>query len=164
MSSDIHTVREILGRSFSRYLTVKPCGLELRPGKILQSISAHLLTFRPARTLYRNRKPVCRSLDGIQSLTEGRACSSCLLRKACTPQIYLELLYESVPFKLMLSYTSARNFLTFLSTLRQKKEPVEGSVVLITVRDRGRWGEVCFSSVSEGKPPKVCSAESNPIT
>ena len=149
--SSVYTIRELLGRSFSRYITVKPCGLELRPGKIIQSISATILAFRPARTLYQNKKPKCRSLDGIQSLTEGRACASCLLRKACTPQICLEILHEGIPFRLILSYTSARNFLTFISLLRKKEQPVEGSGIIITVRDRGRWGELCFSSTSTDK-------------
>ena len=149
--SSVYTMRELLGRSFSRYITVKPCGLELRPGKIIQSISATILAFRPARTLYQNKKPKCRSLDGIQSLTEGRACASCLLRKACTPQICLEILHEGIPFRLILSYTSARNFLTFISLLRKKEQPVEGSGIIITVRDRGRWGELCFSSTSTDK-------------
>lgn len=152
--SSVYTMRELLGRSFSRYITVKPCGLELQYGKIVQSISATILAFRPARTLYQNKKPKCRSLDGIQSFTEGRACASCLLRKACTPQICLEILHESIPFRLILSYTSARNFLTFISILRKKEQPVEGSGIIITVRDRGRWGELCFSSASTNESTK----------
>lgn len=142
---------EILFRSFSRYLKVTPHGFQLPTGKIVPSLSCQILSFRPARTFYQNRKPICRSLEGLQSLKEGRACASCLLRKGCTPQIYLELLWEGVPLSLLLAYTSARNFLTFQSTLCKRGEPVENAMVLMDVLDRGRWGEVRFGSKPSGE-------------
>ena len=144
MTTPTFTIRDLFKSSFARYVRVLPGGLEMYPGKILSSISATIVTFQPARTLYQNRQPVCRSLDGIQSIKEGRACASCLMRKTCTPQIYLQLLWNHVPLRLMLAYTSARNFMTFVSTLREKGCPIENSTALINVRDRGRWGEVRF--------------------
>lgn len=144
MSSHTKSMRDLMARSFSRYVRVLPSGLEVASGEVLPSISAEILSFQHARTLYQNRKPACRSLDGIQSLTGGRACSSCLLRKSCTPQICLDFLHDGMPLRLMLAYTSARNFLAFLVEQRNKKRPMEGESVVIAVRDRGRWGEVCF--------------------
>jgi hypothetical protein len=138
------TVRELLYGAFSRYLNVTPDGLQINPSRTERSLSVTILTYRPARTLYQAKKPVCRSLDGIQSMTEGRTCASCLLRKTCTPQVYLELLHDGVPYRLILAYTSARNFLAFASGLRDKGCLLEGARALIAVRDRGRWGEVCF--------------------
>jgi hypothetical protein len=113
-------------------------------GPIVPTLRARLLACRPARTLYENHQPRCRSLDGIQSITEARTCAACLLRKTCTPQIYLELLCNHVPYRLLLAYTSARNFMTFASRLRQQGQPVENADILLSVRDRGRWGELRF--------------------
>lgn len=144
MNPNCSTLAEILDKSFTRYIRVRPSGLELRQGKIVQSISAEILAVRSARTLYENRKPVCRSLDGIQSLREGRSCASCLMRKRCTPQMLVEILHDGMPLRLLLAYTGARNFLRFVGSFRERKEPLEGARIFISVRDRGRWGEVRF--------------------
>jgi len=155
MNSGPHLFRDIVHQSFCRYLTVTPSGFQMPSRKILQSVPVQLLSFNHARTLYRDRKPICRSLDGIQSLNHGRSCSSCLLRKNCTPQISLEFLHDHMPFRLILSYTSARNFLSFLASLRQNGQPLENAHVTLSVRDRGRWGEVCFSSSPKPSPPPI---------
>jgi hypothetical protein len=140
------TLNDLFADAFARYLLVRPAGIQFPHGRLCPSLSAAILACRPARTLYQNKQPVCRSLDGIHSLQEARACASCLLRKSCTPQIYLELLAEGVPYRLLLAYSSARNFMLFASRLRQQGQPVENAQVLISVRDRGRWGELRFIS------------------
>ena len=145
--SHISTIREVFARSFSRYLKVSTAGFQPpHAEQPLPAISAIILTFRPARTYYQNRKPICRSLDGVQALTENRTCASCLFRKSCTPQICLEILYEGIPLRLMLAYTSARNFMLFVSKQIKAGTPLEGSPVKLSVLDRGRWGEICFAS------------------
>ena len=140
------TFHDLFADAFARYLAVRPTGIQFPQGGLCASLSAGILACRPARTLYQNKKPVCRSLDGIQAIQEGRACASCLLRKTCTPQIYLELLAGGVPYRLMLAYSSARNFMLFASRLREKHQPVENAQVIISVRDRRRWGELRFIS------------------
>ncbi len=135
---------DLFADAFARYLSVRPSGLQMPHGPIVQTLRARLLACRPARTLYENHQPRCRSLDGIQSITEARACAACLLRKTCTPQIYLELLHNHVPYRLLLAYTSARNFMLFASRRRQQGQPVENANILLSVRDRGRWGELRF--------------------
>jgi hypothetical protein len=137
---------DLFADAFARYLAVRPSGLQMPHGPIIQTLRARLLACRPARTLYENHQPRCRSLDGIQSITEARTCAACLLRKTCTPQIYLELLHDHVPYRLLLAYTSARNFMLFASRLRQQGQPVENADIFISVRDRGRWGELRFIS------------------
>jgi hypothetical protein len=119
---------------------------------LVSSLRVRLLLCRPARTLYENHQPRCRSLDGIQSITEGRACAACLLRKTCTPQIYIELLHDRVPYRLLLAYSSARNFMLLVSRLRQSGQPVENAEVLLSVRNRGRWGELRFISPPPQQP------------
>ncbi len=146
------TLTDLFADAFARYLAVRPTGIQFPHGRLCASLSASILACRPARTLYQNKKPVCRSLDGIQSIQEARACASCLLRKSCTPQIYLELLADGVPYRLLLAYSSARNFMLFSSRLRAKQQPVENAQVIIAVRDRGRWGELRFISPPPDSP------------
>ena len=143
---------DLFADAFARYLAVRPGGLQMPHGPLVSSLRIQLLLCRPARTLYENHQPRCRSLDGIQSITEGRACAACLLRRTCTPQIYIELLHDRVPYRLLLAYSSARNFMLFVSRLRQNGQPVENAEVLLSVRDRGRWGELRFISPPPQQP------------
>jgi hypothetical protein len=144
MSHTPFTMRDLFARTFCRYVRISPAGIQIPPDKPVSEISAQILGFRPARTLYQNRKPACRSLDAIQSVTDNHTCATCLFRRQCTPQICLDFLYQNCPCRLLLAYTSARNFMRFVSALQKQKQPVEDSHVRITVRDRGRWGEVAF--------------------
>ena len=137
---------DLFDDAFARYLAVRPGGLQMPHGPIVKTLHAQILACRPARTLYENHQPRCRSLDGIQSLPAARSCAASLLRNPCTPQLYLQLLHDRVPYRLLLAYTSARNFMTFASRLRQQGQPVENADILISVRDRGRWGELRFST------------------
>ena len=137
---------DLVNAAFARYLALRPGGLQMPYGSLVQTLRVRLLAFHSARTLYENHHPRCRSLDGIQSLDERRACAACLLRKTCTPQIYLELLHDHVPYRLLLAYSSARNFMLFASRLRQQGQTIENAEVLLSVRDRGRWGELRFIS------------------
>lgn len=144
---------DLFADAFARYLAVRPGGLQLPHGSLVSSMRVRLLLCRPARTLYENHQPRCRSLDAIQSITEDHACAACLLRKTCTPQIYLELLHDQVPYRLLLAYSSARNFMLFASRLRQQGQPIENADVILSVRDRGRWGELRFISPPPQPPP-----------
>ena len=143
---------DLFADAFARYLAVRPAGLQMPHGPLVSSLRVRLLLCRPARTLYENHQPRCRSLDGIQSITEGRACAACLLRKTCTPQIYIELLHERMPYRLLLAYTSARNFMLFASRLRQQGQLIENTEIILSVRDRGRWGELRFISTPPQQP------------
>lgn len=157
-------MQDLFTDAFARYLAVRPGGLQLPHGLLVRSLRVRLLTCQPARTLYENHQPRCRSLDGIQSITpvrnalrsdaggEGRACAACLLRKTCTPQLYIALLHDHVPYRLLLAYSSARNFMLFASRLRQQGQPVENAEVILSVRDRGHWGELRFISPPPQQP------------
>ena len=158
MNSDRSTLNDLFASSFARYLSIQPTGLRFPHGLLRSSVSATLLTCRPARTLYKNRKPVCRSLDGVRSIKEDASCTACTQRKDCTAQIYLELLVDGVPYRLLLAYTSARNFMQFASRLRQRGQDVENAPVIISVRDRGRWGELRFIS----QPPASSQDRQHP--
>jgi hypothetical protein len=144
---DIQPLREILQRAQRRYLTVRPRGFELKPGMPLQPVlQARILDFGGARTLYQDRKPHCRSLDGIRSIGEhSRTCTACRVRARCTPQLRLDLLADTQPFRLLLAHTAAKNFLLYETALRQRGLALNECLHRITVINRGSWGELRFS-------------------
>ena len=146
---DVDPLRELLYRVLVRYLTVRPRGLELQPGDRLRPvIDARILGYGGARTFYNNRKPVCRSLDGVRPITgdTNRACVDCEARSRCTSQVRLDLIVERRPFRMLLAYSSAQAFLVYEAELRRRNVAIEDIVTKIVVVDRGSWGELRFSS------------------
>ncbi len=143
---DIQPLREILQSAQRRYLTVRPHGFEINPGTPLRAVlEARILGFGGARTRYHNRKPHCRSLDGIRPISEGqRTCAECNLRTQCTPQLRLDLLADTQPFRLLLAHTSAKNFLLYDTELHQRGVALYEVLHRITVINRGSWGELRF--------------------
>jgi hypothetical protein len=125
--SDLQPLREIWHGVRVRYLTVRPRGFELEPGAPLRpAVEARILRTGSARTLYRERKPRCRSLDGVRSITaHDRHCASCKLRARCTPQVRLDLVVDRKAFRLLLAYTSAKGFLVYQAKLLQRGVALE---------------------------------------
>jgi hypothetical protein len=144
--ADVQPLREILHAAFQRYLSVRPHGFELQPGEPLRpTLEGRIVSRGAARTLYQQRKPRCRSLDAIAALDEpNRTCASCRLRAQCTPQLRLDLFVDAQPFRLLLAWTSAKNFLLYETQLRQRSIAIEDRLHRITVVNRGSWGEVRF--------------------
>lgn len=140
--------REILQQAASRYLTVRPEGIRLDPeGPAFPEIDVQILAHGPARTLYRGRKPVCRSLDGVVATRDSeRSCEGCPDRKGCTPQVRVDLLHDWVPYRLLLSLSSARNFLAYVAQL-PPDEPIDGCPTRIRVLEHETWGELVFVSL-----------------
>ncbi len=146
---DVEPLRELLHRALVRYLTVRPRGFELQPGdRLWPVVEARILGYGGARTFYRDRKPQCRSLDGVRPVTgdTDRSCADCEARARCTPQVRLDLIVERRPFRLLLAYSSARAFLVYEAELRQRRVAIEDVVTKITVVNRGSWGELRFSA------------------
>lgn len=145
--SDIEPLRAILHRAMVRYLSASPRGFLLeRRAAPRPALDARILSFGGARTLYRDRRPDCRSLDGVHSASHtGRRCGPCDKRNACTPQVRLDLLVDAQAFRLLLAHTSARNFLAYEADLRVKKIPLDEPLHRLEVVNRGSWGEVRFS-------------------
>ena len=144
--ADVQPLREILHAAFKRYLSVRPHGFELQPSEPPRpTLEARIVSRGAARTLYQQRKPRCRSLDGIAALDDpNRTCASCRLRAQCTPQLRLDLFVDAQPFRLLLAWTSAKNFLLYETQLRQRSIAIEDRLHRITVVNRGSWGEVRF--------------------
>lgn len=140
-------LRDILHRTVARYMTIRPLGIDLGEGrKLLPSLQCRILNYAGARTLYRARRPICRSLDTVKALRQpDKYCQQCLDRKHCTPQVRLDLLFENRPYRLLLAYTSAKNFLLYSAELALRKLEIQRVSTQIRVLNRGSWGEVCFN-------------------
>jgi hypothetical protein len=154
-TADIY--RSILSRTSARYMTVRPDGVELSPEQEpLEILHVQILEHAGARTLYRNRKPLCRSLDAVTSVTNPRLhCATCFQRRQCTPQVRLELLFEHRPWRLLLAYTSAKNFLLYNTAIINQRRELAEVITEIRVVNRGSWGELRFSSASSSEPGEV---------
>jgi hypothetical protein len=144
--------REILERVLARYLTVTPRGV-LIDGKPLDDLTVRILSFGAARTLYRARRPACRSLDGRKALNKETLCADCQERKHCTPQVRIDLVFHDQPFRLLLSFSSARNFLVHAAAMKKAGTAIENVATRIRILDRGSWGELRFSSPAPRATP-----------
>jgi hypothetical protein len=143
MPLDSNPIRDILYRTTARYLSVRSQGLQI-DHRTLTTLKARILAHGPARTLYRARKPFCRSLDALHS-TDGKTCEKCFDLKNCTSQLRLHLLVDDRPYCLLLAYTSAKNFLLYLDKAQGPAASLRDFITLITVTDRGSWGELRFA-------------------
>ena len=147
-TADIY--RLILTRTAARYLTVRPHGLQTTPGHLpLPRLQVQILDHGPARTLYRERKPVCRSLDGIAAVRNPeRRCNPCPDRDSCTPQVRVDLVFDCLPYRLLLAHTSAQNFLLYHTDLVKQGRSPSDLITQVRVLNRGTWGELRFSAAA----------------
>jgi len=139
-------LRDIVQRMMARYMTVRPLGIDLGNNrKLIPALNCRVLGYGAARTLYRNRRPVCRSLDAVKPIGDSvKLCQQCLDREQCTGQVRLDLLFENSPYRLLLAYTSAKNFLLYTGKLAEKKLEIQAIDTKIIVVNRGSWGELRF--------------------
>lgn len=139
-------LRDIVQRMMARYITVRPFGIDLGNNrKLIPALNCRILDYGAARTLYRNRRPVCRSLDAVKAIKDAnKLCQQCIDRDNCTGQVRLDLLFENCPYRLLLAYTSAKNFLLYTGKLAEKKIEIQTTDTKIVVVNRGSWGELRF--------------------
>jgi hypothetical protein len=140
--------RELLHTLTARYVRVLPGGLEIDGyPQPKNPIDAVIIGHGGARTLYRARHPVCRSLDGVRALKDpDKTCIDCPERGSCTPQVRVDLLHEGLPFRMLLAYTSGKNFLLYAGASSHSGY-LSAIKTRIRVVDRGSWGEVTFEEI-----------------
>jgi hypothetical protein len=139
-------LRDIIHRMMARYMTVRPLGIDLgNRRKLIPALNCRILDYGAARTLYQQRRPVCRSLDALKAIADDdKFCQHCLDRDHCTGQVRLDLLFENRPYRLLLAYTSAKNFLLYTGKLAEEKIEIRTIDTKIVVVNRGSWGELRF--------------------
>lgn len=146
MSQDPRLLQSVLHRATARYLRVGPKGLHLQSTPTPTAI-ARVLDWGAARTLYEERRPACRSLDGTHSVSHpGRTCSGCTPAPRCTGQVRVDLLIEGRPWRLLLTLTSARNFLFHEAAIRSQGRDITAVSHRLQVLDRGSFGELRFAA------------------
>jgi hypothetical protein len=139
-------LRDIVQRMMARYMTIRPLGIDLgNSRKLIPALNCRILNYGAARTLYRQRRPVCRSLDAVKAIEDAKKlCQQCLDRNHCTGQVRLDLLFENCPYRLLIAYTSAKNFLLYTGKIAQQKLEIQTIDTKIIVVNRGSWGELRF--------------------
>ena len=139
-------LRDIVQRMMARYMTVRPLGIDLGNNrKLITALDCRILDYGAARTLYRNRRPICRSLDAVKPIgNPEKLCQQCPDRGQCTGQVRIDLLFENCPYRLLLAYTSAKNFLLYTGKLVEKEIEIQTTDTKIVVVNRGSWGELRF--------------------
>lgn len=137
--------RDARARETVRGACLRPRGLQLygerEPRDLVEAVVVGLGS---GRTLWENRRPVCRSLDGLRSLS-GRFCRECPRYLAgCQEQLFLILEVPGVACtqKVSCSYTNARKLAEFVE---EQRGDVVGMRVLLRTRDRGHWGELVIA-------------------
>lgn len=142
----VEILRDILQRMMARYITVRPLGIDLGNNtKLIPVLNCRILDYGAARTLYRNRRPICRSLDAVKAIKDAnKLCQQCPDRDHCTGQVRLDLLFENCPYRLLLAYTSAKNFLLYTGKLAENNIEIQTTDTKIVVVNRGSWGELRF--------------------
>lgn len=143
---DPQPLRDLLHRALARYLTVTPRGFVL-DGRVESKprLVVRILGYGGARTLYRQRKPVCRSLDGVAAVNDPeKVCDRCPQADSCTPQVRVDLVVEGRPHRLLLAFTSAKNFLAYVGRLEVQRVAIDDVRHELLVIPRRGWGEVQF--------------------
>ena len=144
-------LRDIIHRMMTRYMTIRPLGIEIdKRRQLIDQLTCRILDYSAARTLYQNRRPVCRSLDAVETINDSKKqCQQCNDRKHCTSQVRVDLLFENLPYRLLLAYTSAKNFLIYTAKLAQLKLDIETIDTNLVVVNRGSWGELRFDQAEK---------------
>ena len=139
-------LRDIVQRMMARYMTIRPLGIDLgNSRKLIAALNCRVLNYAAARTLYRQRRPICRSLDAVTALGDSKKhCQQCLDRSHCTGQVRLDLVFENCPYRLLIAYTSAKNFLLYTGKIAEQKLEIQTIDTKIIVVNRGSWGELRF--------------------
>ncbi len=139
-------IGDLVRSLLTTFADVTPQGLVLGKGAPpRREVSAVFVKTGPARTLYKDRRPVCRSIDGLHGFG-GKLCASCSDRDGCTGQVLLDVEVDRRVYRLLLAFTSARNFLLFADRFTRGGRSLERATLVIRVLDRGRWGELHFDA------------------
>ena len=143
-------LKDILCRTTARYLTIRPQGLLFEGETVpVPTVKATIVGHGGARTLYSGRQPRCRSLNGQHAVDDRKKwCRDCRMKAHCTPQVCVYLNIDQRPYRLLLSYTSGRRFLEYHEALVTQGIDPRGITTVITVINRGSWGELRFDMVS----------------
>lgn len=144
--------RRIINHHMIRYATLVSGGIVLPMSHTrLSSLKVEVIDYGESRTLYKEKKPVCRSFNGINPYHDGsKKCGECAEELGCTPQVYLDCISSGTinSMRFMLSYTSAQNFIVFIQQNAIRNIDIKGKQIVISVKNHKSWGEAIFELVN----------------
>jgi len=148
MSDDLKLLGEAFESPPIELARVKPDGISIGENTV-PSIRGTVRDFRLVRKLFRRRRVVCFSDDGISG-SGGKRCEDCS-HEDCAPRIRLHLDpvkehgMKRSRIRLELNYSSSRNFIEYARALAAIHHEVQEVFTSLSVEDRGKWGEVVFA-------------------
>jgi hypothetical protein len=110
---------------------------------ILPELSGRIIKSTMLRKLFQDGDLVCQSKDGVTA-EDGTVCATCL-HPLCRPQMRIQLLNGSCAYVIDLAVTSAQNLLDFEDEAKAEDKRLRDLEVVLTILDRGHWGEVRFA-------------------
>jgi hypothetical protein len=106
---------------------------------------------RLIRKLFEEGFLTCSSSDGVRA-RNGTVCDDCR-HPRCQPRLRIHIHERHAVFVLDLAYSSARNLLRLQHELRSEGLPLDDVNLQLSVKNRGRWGEVIFERLEPRPTP-----------
>lgn len=138
------TPRSFRGRfQASRWIGVRirPGGFEVE-GELQDELRGRIVKTAEVRKRFEEGVLACRSADGVTS-EDGVLCAQCL-HPDCRPLLRIQLLGPGDTYVLDLPHSSARNLILMEDELARAGRELLTTDLVLTVQDRGYWGEVRF--------------------
>lgn len=136
------TPRSFRGRfQASRWIGVRirPGGFEVE-GELQGELRGRIAKTVEVRKRFEEGVLACRSADGEKS-EDGVLCKECL-HPDCRPLLRVQLVGSGDTYVLDLPHSSARNLILLEDELARTGRELLTTDLVLTVRDRGYWGEV----------------------
>jgi hypothetical protein len=116
-------------------------------GKVQPSLEVSIQDEQLVRTLWDHGRPLCRSIGGYSSITNGKVCRVCRDLRRCTAQIILFVLLDSDPFRIALNHTSGQNYLAYRRNSCNTNRDLCHVLTQISIISHDSWGEVHFQEL-----------------
>jgi hypothetical protein len=140
----IRKTKELFRGNNPNIVKVTPQGFQI--GSItVEHLEARINTWKAIKKYFDSQGAlVCYSEDGISSSRGGR-CKDCQ-QYFCNPRLKLSLTLNGRNALMELNYTSANNFISFIEEENIDEKTMPKLPVTMRVTNRGKWGEVHFTT------------------
>lgn len=136
-------------RSFrGRFQAARWIGVRIRPGgfevegELHGELRGRVVKTSQIRKRFEEGVLACRSSDGLES-EEGVPCQECL-HPDCRPLLRVQVQGSDDIWILDLPHSSARNLICLEDQMTREGRELITTDLILTVKDRGYWGEVRF--------------------
>lgn len=141
-----HDIEAAYRRSLPDFIRVIAEGFEIA-GQVEPTLRVSIQDEQVTRKLWNQGRVLCQSLDGLSSLTTGKACRVCRNQRRCTSRLVLYILLDDAPFRLPLNFTSAQNYLAYRRRILDGGNELHHVHTALSVVSHTTWGEVQFQEL-----------------